>query len=611
MAAIITMMPAMAQLQAGFTADEAATTYYQQGWDTAEEFATWTYKNNLNGGKTTWGLAEKPQFSGVSAPKPFSSIDPQSLYSLSITYSNNEKDETALSPEIVIRDNSTVEYYLCLYAIWYVYADLKFYITDVATGEETQLISTFIWANTHAYTGPNWEKFSFDLSDFAGKTCRFSFRYAGTGGENVFIDGFRVRQQAIDETATVNIFEGEQVHFLDQSEGNPSLWNWEFEGGTPATSVSKNPVITYSKAGVYSVKLTVRRSDNSSSTSRDGYIHVSAKAPVAHIGVPDEGYRSPYAYCFVPTGVPVAYHDLSTGNPTSWSWAFEGGTPTTSSEQHPMVVYDKEGTFGVSLSVGNDAGNSDDFLSSAAIQAGGTQEVWNIEPEETTSDNFGAMSMGFFGYYAGTNWLGMESFAEYFHAPLTAAEVESVSVYFYSTGTVTPDAPVTVSLYSVGTDGMPDQELASATLRADELAYDESYVVPTEFRFDKPVTIEEPFFAVIGGIPHATAADGTTDDISIFCIRRKEGGLSTAYHYLAEWDDNDQPTGNYSWFKSDEPVSMAITPHLHYLPAASAITTTPTAVSADTDTLLYNIQGQRVGQGYRGIVISRGKKIRR
>ena len=40
------------------------------------------------------------------------------------------------------------------------------------------------------------------------------------------------------------LFENEAVNFTDTSLGNPSSWEWIFEGGTPSNSNSKNPTIT-------------------------------------------------------------------------------------------------------------------------------------------------------------------------------------------------------------------------------------------------------------------------------------------------------------------------------------------------------------------------------
>ncbi|RLD50300.1 MAG: hypothetical protein DRJ05_19790, partial [Bacteroidetes bacterium] len=50
-------------------------------------------------------------------------------------------------------------------------------------------------------------------------------------------------------------------------------------------------------------------------------------------------------------GGSVGFTDVSTGSPVSWDWTFEGGTPETSDEQNPTIVYNSEGTYDVSLEV--------------------------------------------------------------------------------------------------------------------------------------------------------------------------------------------------------------------------------------------------------------------
>jgi hypothetical protein len=58
-------------------------------------------------------------------------------------------------------------------------------------------------------------------------------------------------------------------------------------------------------------------------------------------------------------GTAIIYTDLSTNNPTSWSWTFEGGIPATSSEQSPVVAYFEEGVFNTSLISENPSGTSE------------------------------------------------------------------------------------------------------------------------------------------------------------------------------------------------------------------------------------------------------------
>jgi PKD repeat protein len=53
----------------------------------------------------------------------------------------------------------------------------------------------------------------------------------------------------------------------------------------------------------------------------------------------------------------VNFSDLSTNNPTSWSWTFTGGTPSSSSAQNPTVTYNTIGTYTVSLTATNSAGS--------------------------------------------------------------------------------------------------------------------------------------------------------------------------------------------------------------------------------------------------------------
>ncbi len=68
---------------------------------------------------------------------------------------------------------------------------------------------------------------------------------------------------------------GESVQFNDQSTNNPESWLWTFQGGTPATSTSQNPVVTYSAAGTYDVSLQATNAAGSTTLSLPDYITVT------------------------------------------------------------------------------------------------------------------------------------------------------------------------------------------------------------------------------------------------------------------------------------------------------------------------------------------------
>ena len=63
-----------------------------------------------------------------------------------------------------------------------------------------------------------------------------------------------------------------KVSFRDRSLRKPASWSWDFGDGT--TSTEKNPVHTYTKAGTFSVILTVKNSGGEDFTTKESYITV-------------------------------------------------------------------------------------------------------------------------------------------------------------------------------------------------------------------------------------------------------------------------------------------------------------------------------------------------
>lgn len=79
-----------------------------------------------------------------------------------------------------------------------------------------------------------------------------------------------------DFTASeTTITSGNDITFTDTSINNPTSWEWEFEGGNPATSADQNPVISYNNSGTYEVKLTATNSGGSDEELKSGFITVN------------------------------------------------------------------------------------------------------------------------------------------------------------------------------------------------------------------------------------------------------------------------------------------------------------------------------------------------
>lgn len=135
------------------------------------------------------------------------------------------------------------------------------------------------------------------------------------------------------------------VQFVDLSTNNPTSWSWSFGDG--GTSTERNPVHTFTSPGTFTVTLTVQNSYGSSSTSRTIVTTMSVPV-VAFTGTPLSG-TSP---------VNVQFTDLSTGNPTSWSWNFGDGNTTNATVKNPLHTYTISGNFTVTLTATNAGGSN-------------------------------------------------------------------------------------------------------------------------------------------------------------------------------------------------------------------------------------------------------------
>ncbi len=67
---------------------------------------------------------------------------------------------------------------------------------------------------------------------------------------------------------------GDQVQFTDDSYNVSTGWTWSFPSGSPASSTSQNPIVTYSTPGIYEVTLTATDGSTTDSEVKTQYIHV-------------------------------------------------------------------------------------------------------------------------------------------------------------------------------------------------------------------------------------------------------------------------------------------------------------------------------------------------
>ncbi len=130
------------------------------------------------------------------------------------------------------------------------------------------------------------------------------------------------------------------VNFTDLSSGNTTGWNWEFPGGTPATSTQKNPSVVYSVPGTYTVTLVASTSAGTSTYMQTNFITV--------LNTPTAGFSSAV------NGATASFVNGST-DATSYSWNFgDGGTSALADPSH---VYANDGIYTVILTASNNCGS--------------------------------------------------------------------------------------------------------------------------------------------------------------------------------------------------------------------------------------------------------------
>ena len=139
-------------------------------------------------------------------------------------------------------------------------------------------------ANNFVPTASQWKKDSVSLASLNGQAnVRFAFRNANKYGNNIFLDNVNVYNAAagggsapvVDFIGTpTTVVAGNTVAFTDLSTNTPTTWSWTFAGGTPGTSTTQNPTITYSTPGTYNVTLTASNANGGNTVTKTGYITV-------------------------------------------------------------------------------------------------------------------------------------------------------------------------------------------------------------------------------------------------------------------------------------------------------------------------------------------------
>ncbi len=185
-------------------------------------------------------------------------------------------------------------------------------------------------------------------------------------------------------TATITVNAGPTAGFTYQIGGLTAVFNntstngvsysWDFGDGSGLNS-EVNPNHTYSQTGTYIVILSVTNECGTVTTTQT--VVIEGAPPVPNISSNNTLGCLPFSAQFT---------DESAGDPTAWTWTFQGGTPGTSTDQNPLVIYAAAGTYDVTLEVTNIFGTSTEvFQAFITVQTAPTAGFGTIINQTTVS----------------------------------------------------------------------------------------------------------------------------------------------------------------------------------------------------------------------------------
>jgi PKD repeat protein len=136
---------------------------------------------------------------------------------------------------------------------------------------------------------------------------------------------------------------------------------------------------------------TRMRAALNSSIAQRSQLHTNSNLTFTGVNLPDQICEADFQVVSDPSvcaGAQVEFQDLSFNGVTSRTWTFAGGTPSTSTQANPVVTYNNQGTYAVSLTVTNPQGSMSVTKNSAVSVINVAQ---NVLPFEENFESFNAL----------------------------------------------------------------------------------------------------------------------------------------------------------------------------------------------------------------------------
>ena len=194
----------------------------------------------------------------------------------------------------------------------------------------------------------------------------------------------------------------------------------------------------------------------------------------------------------IQAGVNVTFTDLTTYNPTSWTWSFPGGTPSSYTGQNPPAVqYNTPGTYDVTLVTSNANGTDTETKPGyiTVAPSGGCHSINLPAPAGWSATNYYTGTNGADGWINGMNVYLDKEKAMYFDASsLPYSQMTKLYIAFGRGNTDDPSKVVPIHIYD-GSSGSPGALIGSSSLTMSTIINDVNNGVYTDIEFNTPVNI--------------------------------------------------------------------------------------------------------------------------
>lgn len=310
----------------------------------------------LNGSATFQSAATTPTWSAVSGTGAFSNVNVTNpTYSMSVNDTIQGYVILVISAQGICPNAETDTVRIDILKLPYVNAGINTTICDNNAVQLNGIITGFTGTGQWSSSGTGTFTPSSTIlttsytpsgGDILAGSVTFTLASTNNQGCNAVKDTLKItfKNSPVANFSIGNACVNSPVFFTDASSGSIATQSWDFGDG--GTSISSNPIHTYSLANIYTVTYTV--------TSANGCMDTVTKS-IEINSLPNANFT----YTNACQSLPAYFQDLSTislgSNIISWDWNF-GDSGIDTINKNPTHIYASPGLYIVNLTVTTDKG---------------------------------------------------------------------------------------------------------------------------------------------------------------------------------------------------------------------------------------------------------------